>query len=309
MTCYHPNDAYVSGYRESNGSKIIRFGKPQKPGQLTLQLPCGQCIGCRLDYSQMWAVRAMHEASLHEQSCMVTLTYDDEYLPHYGSLCPPHFTKFAKKLRYHFGPFRYLMAGEYGDSVGSRPHYHALLFGYRPDDLDLWFENEGVPTYLSQVLQQIWGMGFITVSDLTLESAAYVARYALKKVKLSKKSPGELHAHYERICPITGEIRQVQPEYSRMSNRPGIARDWYTKFNSDIFPYDTTIYKGRKIKTPRYYENLYRSTDEFAFQRLKEERRAKAIKHAENNTPERLRVRETVKRASMRNIQRRYENS
>ena len=257
----------------------------------------------------MWAVRAMHEAQLHDESCMVTLTYDEENLPHFGSLCPPHFTKFIKRLRHHVGQVRYLMAGEYGDSVGKRPHYHALIFGWNPADRNLWFENEGIPTYTSELLQSIWQMGFTTVSDLTLESAAYVARYALKKVKLSQKSPGELHGHYERICQITGEIRQVQPEYSRMSNRPGIASDWYTRFNSDIFPYDTTIYKGRKIKTPRYYENLYRSTDEFGFQKLKETRKARALEHADNNTPERLRVRETVKRASMRNLNRSYENS
>jgi hypothetical protein len=30
-----------------------------------LKIPCGQCIGCRLEYSRQWAMRCHHEASLH----------------------------------------------------------------------------------------------------------------------------------------------------------------------------------------------------------------------------------------------------
>ncbi|AXL15276.1 replication initiator protein [Microviridae sp.] len=307
MTCYYPNEAFVQGFRAS-GTKIIKFGLPDAPNKQTLKLPCGQCYGCRLDYSQMWAVRSMHEAQLTEDNnCMVTLTYDENHLPLDGSLNPPDVQKFLKRLRKrHTGQtIRFLAAGEYGPSVGQRPHYHILLFGYRPNDLDLFFENEGIPTYTSESLQRVWNMGFTTVSDLTIETAAYVARYVLKKVNASKASPGDkYHAHYERVCQITGEVRQRHPEFARMSNRPGLARDWYAQYHSDIFPHDTTWFKSKKIKTPRYYENLLRSTDPSTFEDIKQRRLDRAIKFTANNTPERLRVREKVKIASMSNFTR-----
>lgn len=301
MTCYYPNTAHVSGYRET-GTKIIKFGLPKKSDQEPLLLPCGQCIGCRLDYSMMWAARCMHEAQLHEDSCFITLTYDDENLPYDGSLIPNHTRQFIKRLRRAVGPLRYLLCGEYGDQLG-RPHYHALIFGKDFPDREHFYETEGIFTDTSELLSSVWNKGFCTVADLTIESAAYVARYNLKKVNGERK-----YAHYERVCQITGEVRQLHPEYCRMSLKPGIARDWYAKFNSDIFPYDQTIYKGKNIKTPRYYENLLRSADPGLFDQVKERRKENAQKHSANNTPARLRVREKVKLASMANINRKLHN-
>lgn len=293
MTCYYPNNAHVSGTRET-GTKIIRFGLPKKATQEPLLLPCGQCIGCRLDRSQMWAVRAMHEAQQHENNCFVTLTYNDENLPHDGSLIPHHPIQFIKRLRRQLGPVRYLLCGEYGPSVGQRPHYHALLFGQDFHDRYLFNENEGILTYTSELLDSIWGKGFATVADLTIETAAYVARYTLEKINASQLSEDKYHAHYQKVCQTTGEIRQIHPEFGRMSLKPGIAKDWFDQYHSDVFPHDTTIYKGKNVKTPRYYENLLRSRDPATFEEIKAERRRRAHVHADNNTPARLRVREKI---------------
>ena len=184
------------------------------------------------------------------------------------------------------------MCGEYGEHPRTgkicRPHYHALLFGYDPHDREHFDENEGIITYTSEYLASIWGRGYITVGDLTIESAAYVARYSLKKITTSQTSEDKYHAHYETICQTTGEIRQAEPEYSNMPRRPGIASDWYAQYHSDIFPHDTTIYKGKNIKTPRYYENLLRSSDLSAFETLKANRKKQALLHAKDNTPARL---------------------
>ena len=237
---------------------------------------------------------------MHDDCQFITLTYNDEHLPYDGSLTKPHFQKFMKRYRKNVStPIRYFMAGEYGPSVGARPHYHACIFGHDFSDKEIFSECEGIYTYYSPALEELWGMGFATTSELTLESAAYVARYCLKKVNGEQKD-----AHYERVCPITGEIRQVEPEYATMSRKPGLALDWYKKYHTDIFPYDTTIYKGKRIKTPRYYENLLRSTDEPLFDQIKATRKANALAHADDNTPARLLVKETVKLASLHNINR-----
>ena len=51
-----------------------------------LTLPCGQCVNCRLNRSQEWAIRCVHEASLHSQNSFITLTYNNDNLPANGSL-------------------------------------------------------------------------------------------------------------------------------------------------------------------------------------------------------------------------------
>jgi len=304
MTCYYPNTAYVTGTR-STGTKIIAFGLPKSGDQESFLLPCGQCHGCRLDRSIMWAARCMHEAQLHDDNQFITLTYDQEPLD--GSLNPPDFTKFMKRYRKSLGSdkIRFFHGAEYGDKL-KRPHHHAIIFGHRFQDLEAFRECEGIITYYSPALEKLWGHGYCTVSDVTLASAAYVARYCMKKVTTAKNSEDKHYAHYETISPITGEIRQILPEYATMSRRPGIAKDWYDKYHSDIFPHDTCIVHGKTVKTPRYYENLLRSTDVSAFEELKEKRLQKALlpENQYNNTPARLRVREKVKLASMANINR-----
>lgn len=306
MTCYYPNTAYVAGTR-STGSKIIHFGLPKKSDQESFLLPCGQCTGCRLDRSIMWAARCMHEIQMHDDSQFITLTYENE--PMHGSLNPPDFVKFMKRYRKFLGEtkIRFFHGAEYGDQL-HRPHHHAIIFGHIFDDLEPFRECEGIITYYSPTLEKLWGHGFCTVGEATFQSAAYVARYCMKKVSTGKNSQDKHYAHYEKVCSTTGETRQILPEYATMSRRPGIGSEWYSKFHPDIFPHDTCIVKGKQVKTPRYYENLYRSTDVSAFEELKERRKQAAIAHLDNNTPERLRVREKVKLASMANLNRNLHN-
>ena len=100
-------------------------------------LPCGQCYACRLNKSRDWATRCVLEAKMHDKNCFITLTYNDDNLPQDLSLHKEDFVKFMKRLRKNTGEkIRFYMAGEYG-SLYQRPHYHACLFGYRPDDLQL----------------------------------------------------------------------------------------------------------------------------------------------------------------------------
>ena len=303
MPCYHPLTAYESNTLKANGRKLVKFKKPDDLHKhKKIQLPCSQCIGCRLDRSITWAARCMHEAQMHEESAFITLTYAE--LPQYGSLTPPHFVKFMKRYRNSIRPrkIRFFHGAEYGDNLG-RPHHHACIFGHDFSDKEIFSECEGIYTYYSPTLENLWGHGFCTTTELTLQSAAYVARYCLKKI--NGKNQNE---HYQTTDPYTGEIQIKIPEYATMSRKPGIGRDWYEKFNSDIFPHDTTIYKGKNIKTPRYYENLLRSTDEIAYTLLKETRKHNAQKHAADNTPARLLVREKVKIYSMKDLQRKLHN-
>ena len=82
MACYHPITAYRSkaGRDPKTGKWPVVFNISQGYADMPITLPCQQCIGCRLERSRQWAIRCMHEASLYDKNCFLTLTYSDDYL-------------------------------------------------------------------------------------------------------------------------------------------------------------------------------------------------------------------------------------
>lgn len=255
----------------------------------------------------------MHEASLYEDNSFITLTFDTEYLPYDGSLNKRDFQKFMKRLRktevgktavwnekkqQNEYPIRYYHCGEYGEE-NSRPHYHACLFNYDFDDKILWKQKHGVKLYVSEKLSKLWPFGFSTIGNVTFESAAYVARYVMKKVT------GDLAAeHYESCHEQTGEICKIEPEYTTMSRRPGIGKGWFDKYKTETYSSDSIIVNSKEVKPPKYYDNLYEIENEKKFEIIKKQRKQKALKYVDNNTPERLAVREKVKKAQLRKLKR-----
>ena len=115
---------------------------------------------------------------------------------------------------------RYYMCGEYGEQL-SRPHYHACLFGFDFPDKVFYSCVNGNDLFTSDILSERWGHGFCSIGAMTFDTAAYVARYILKK-HLGDDSD----SHYMRVCPVTGECFFVEPEYTTMSRRPGLGRDF-----------------------------------------------------------------------------------
>jgi len=176
MQCHYP----IPAYRLPSGSVVFH----DKGDGAPFEVPCGKCLGCRLSRSREWALRCVHEASLHEQNCFVTLTYSPENLPSDAGLHHPHFQKFMKRLRkkYSGRDIRYYMCGEYGERT-NRPHYHALLFGLDfPDWEYVSTSDSGHEVFTSKTLEKIWGLGFVTIGTVTFESAAYCAPYIMKKL-------------------------------------------------------------------------------------------------------------------------------
>lgn len=288
MACYYP----IPAYRMFDGSVSFK-----KRGDIVsdLQLPCGQCIGCRLERSRQWAVRCMHEASLHEQNCFITLTYDDEFLPVDGGLRVRDFQLFMKRLRKHFFSqrVRFFHCGEYGD-LNRRPHYHAILFGVDFDD-KIAANDCLSPLYISPVLRQLWPYGMSTVGAVSFESAAYVARYSLKKI-----TGPNAELHYQRVIPETGEIVQISPEYVTMSRRPGIGRGWIDKFHSDVYPSDEVIINGHSSRPPRFYDNFLDVHNGLLLDDIKFKREQNAALFSADSEPDRLAVRAEVVRAKSR---------
>lgn len=279
------------------------FDRQESNGQ-EMTVPCGQCIGCRLDKSLDWATRMVHESKLHDENCFATFTYDEDNLPTDGSLVPHHFQDFMKRLRKRLQPqkVRYFHCGEYGDDY-HRPHYHGALFGFRPDDLELFGYSNMEPIYTSAFLDSVWTHGKVVLGELTFESAAYIARYTTKKVNGDQKDAG----HYIRSCPITGETTEVLPEYATMSRRPGIGGDHYERYSADIFPSDEVVINGHVRRPPRYYANLYRDANQEGFACVRQRRKEFYASHRDDCTYERLVAREKVKEAQFAQLRRGYE--
>lgn len=262
MPCYHP----LSAWRDPVSGLVEFFDRGRGN---RLDLPCGRCIGCRLDRSRHWATRIMLESQMHTVSCFVTLTYDDDHLPYPPSLDHSEFQRFMKRLRKRFGAVRYYMCGEYGDH-NMRPHYHACFFGLDFPDKVLWsVAPSGNNLYRSPSLEALWPLGFSSVAELSFESAAYVARYVLKKVT------GDLaEDHYSFVDADTGEVFARVPEYAHMSTHPGIASSWFDKYSGDVYSdaRDFVVVNGRTCKPPRYFDKLLKRVDPKLYEYVKSDR-------------------------------------
>ncbi len=296
MPCYHP----ISAFQCTDGS-IVFYESKRHDVSRSLQLPCGQCVGCRLERSRQWAIRCMHEAQMHTQNCFITLTYDDAHLPSDRSLHYRDFQLFIKRLRkrYPGRRIRYYMAGEYGENFG-RPHWHACIFGLDFDDKKLWKRTAANSVlYRSKDLELLWPFGYSSIGDVTFESAAYVARYIMKKV--TGKNAAE---HYQEIDPDTGEITNRTPEFTKMSLKPGIGYEWYKQYTSDVYPHDYVVVRGKKVKPPKYYDKKYKIDNPYEFDELLYIREKSSKLNYADNTPERLLVKEQVAKAKLQKLKR-----
>lgn len=284
---------------------------------MEVQLPCGQCIGCRLERSRQWAVRCVHEASLYEENSFITFTYDEEHIPHDGSLNRKHLQDFWKRLRRRlaykaYNPetgrrrvvyplIRYFACGEYGDRY-SRPHYHACVFNYRPGDGEIHTVRDGIPLYRSDFLDDVWGHGYTSFGDVTFESAAYVARYAVKKLNGDQASDA-----YSYFNVANGEVYELEPEYGAMSLRPGIGYDWIKTYEKQTYDWDSVVVRGVEQLPPRYYDDVHTVTAARSMADVKSARLRRAERRRHDSSTERLCAREQVKLAQVHQLRRGIE--
>jgi len=244
--CIHPITAWRDrkGQRPDGRWPIVFDQEEGHPGE-KLQLPCGQCIECRLARSRMWAVRCVHEAQMHEENVFITLTYSPEELKKYcpnGSLNKREFVLFMKRLRFKLpgqdiGVF---VTGEYGEQK-KRPHWHAIIFNWHPPDAVYKYSNErGDKIYSSKTLQDLWGLGVTELGSVTFESAGYCARYAAKKLVHGHDQKHDFHPISKKSC-------------KHAIGKKFLEKNWQDIFNAGFVLVEK---KDEIIKStiPRYYE-------------------------------------------------------
>lgn len=274
-----PCEAPIRAYQRTAGGPLC-FTPPNTGKEAStwkaLDIPCGHCILCRQEHARQWAVRIVHEAQQWPHSCFITLTYDNDNLPKYGSLNYHDLQKFWKRLRKAHGPMRYFAVGEYGDET-QRPHYHACVFGHAFTKDRQMIRDFPSLLWTNPVLQGAWGLGHVSVGALTFETAQYTASYVLKKLASKQQ--------YVRVDQDTGELlRLVQPRAFMSKN---IGRDWWITYGKHTTAHDLVVINGKKQKPPKAYDRWLGEVDQQKLEEIKKRRKEKAPEE----TPEQRRAR------------------
>lgn len=317
MPCYSPLEGYKDP--ETGGFQYRRENTKEK-----MTVPCGGCIGCRLDRARHWTARLIHESHCHPKNTFITLTYDNLNLPENGSLDLEHLQKFMKRMRrarevrkgrkvLHREKIKYYAVGEYGYICPhgidismvphelcnhGRPHYHIALFNCAFDVL-LKYEDasDQRPKYFSPELKELWPYGNNDVTELNPTTAMYAAGYITKKV-----TGKNAEDHYRRIGPH-GEICPIKPEFNVMSR--GLGKEWFEKYHADCYPSDQVPIPSAanprvENKPPRYYDNLLEKSDPELLDLIKRKRAKRATERPEEHTRSCLHDRYKVKMANVK---------
>jgi hypothetical protein len=215
-------------------------GRPTLHAEGELKLPCGKCHICISKRALEWSTRARHEISEHTENSFITLTYSDENLPSHF-IIKSDFQKFIKRLRKKTNKkIRYMVSYEYG-SLNYRPHFHAILFGYTPPNMEYLFKtSSGAKLYKSPELEKLWKHGFHSVGEANEKTAYYIASYALKGQEK------------ELVHPETGEECTLRDSMN-VSVRPAIGKEFFLK------NYNQLVDSGSIL--PRYYRKLLEKVD------------------------------------------------
>lgn len=185
--------------RGENGRQIIKSANLRQ--KLKNQPPfynCGYCPECLGKRASHWALRAVYQAKESKDCCMITLTYDTFKYDKNGNIIGENLNLrnvdkrdcqlFMKRLREYFkrkknvDNIKYLLSAEYGKRTG-RPHYHALLFGVKFDDLIFHKKSKrGNKIYRSPTLEKLWKNGICTVDSCNMSAAIakYCTKYTMK---------------------------------------------------------------------------------------------------------------------------------
>lgn len=280
MPCIGPLKAFYP--KPGSNDRRLVFKQNGDHSGIGVDVPCGQCIECRLDHARQMAIRLVKESACHERSSFLTFTYDNEHLPYGGSLVIRDAQLFHKRLhnrllRERGYGIRFYYSGEYGETYG-RPHYHSIIFGFDFPDKQFYKENDrGEPIFVSEFCRELWPYGRNGIGNVTFESCAYTAGYVTNKVSKGhdESSRAKFEAKYGRY-DADGNFYLLEPEFARMSRRPGIGRPWFEKYKGETYRDDGLVVSGKFVRPPRYFDTLYDDVDSARLAELKKVRRSAA---------------------------------
>ena len=286
MSCFHPFKIFYTGHKTENGKKegVIAFTDddiefyPLEQAEKRLghkiepvkgfikidpnttrrylikydEIPCGICLGCRLDKAGDWANRLLMEIKTQPvNNWFLTVTYDEEHYP--ISLSKRDIQLFLKRMRKKQS-FRYFIAGEYGTKT-FRPHYHMILLSYEIGETKQWDKQQ-----LEMLdLEKTWGKGRILGTEANAATIAYTTAYTTKKAyNIEKEWPNML-----------------EKPFILMSRKPGLGYK-YLETRLDTISEEGKIYVNGARKLPRYAKKLIEKQNPELLERINEASRKTA---------------------------------
>lgn len=242
MRCIRPIKA---GYGVTGD--IVYSSKKMTKELASFEFECRKCLPCRLNNAREKAIRCLHESRMHPDSIFLTLTYNEQSLKS-DRLQIHDIQQFMDTLRQNVVrgikdkdlkeklKISCMYTGEYGDK-NKRPHWHVILFNYRPADSKyLRTTDRGERVFTSDLLTKLWGKGNIEFGSVTIDSANYVARYAAKKLVHGRDAEHDYH-------PV-----------HKTSSKNAIGKRWIEKHWKRTFSLGfINLPNGSKAKIPRYY--------------------------------------------------------
>lgn len=225
------------------------YQKYQKYGNVQsymdgIKIPCGNCLGCRLDKLALWSARCNYE-QIKGSNAFLTFTYDDFHLPYNdGSLFPTlrqeDLHKFIDNIRHKIRAlpvlpehcrkdFSFFASGEYGD-IFQRPHYHVLFFGLDFLECRKFFESS-------------WKKGMVKCLPLMRGGVRYVVDYFTKNLVT-----GEL-------AEQKYDLRGLERPFKSVSR--GLGSELFFAHRDEIRNGKDLKIGSRIVPVPLYYKNLY----------------------------------------------------
>lgn len=276
------------------------------------QVPCGQCIECRLQYTREWATRAMleKEYGYHEifdedgipldkghkypeNTCwFLTLTYADEYLPahicvndetgeiHKGfSVEPDHMKIFWKRIRskkkWKNRTIKYINCMEYGSQT-HRPHGHAIVFNL-PLDITrfkkMGINKWGDPYWTTDELDDCW------YDEVTEHPRGHITIGRVTWKSASYVARYNLKKLLNRDNDLWYHLQGINPEYVSMSNNVGLEylkENWDKVTATDSVPIINPK-SGELAKAPKRFMRIIEEIDNDMYRSIKKERRKAGI--------------------------------
>lgn len=239
MKCADPVLCYI----DSKGKRLFRnFSLARKTLRTILNLPhqvfdCGKCLSCRKKKAYELACRCVLHASLYEQNCFLTLTYDEKKENYHNEIQYSDIQKFKKRLRQSVKRslgvrIEIFNVHEYGKR--GKKHWHLIVFGYDFRDKTLYTIHNQHSLYTSSELSTLWPFGFCTIGSVTEASAMYQTQYMEKDFK-------------------NGNVNSTKKS---KSNHSGIGRPYFEKHYRQILTLGYVPIGGARLPVPRYFEKL-----------------------------------------------------
>lgn len=199
---------------------------------------CWKCIICKKKKARELANRCVLGASMHQQNCFLTLTYDEKQTGYHNTFEYPDIQKFKKRMRSyvtreHNGrKIEIFNVHEYGKN--GKKHWHLIVFGYQFPDRESYKNTPSGPLSISKILTRLWPHGNHSIGNVSEASAMYQAQYLEKDIK-------------------NGHAGSTKSSHSKHS---GIGKTFFFKNYKQILRLGFIPFGTQKMPIPRYFQRL-----------------------------------------------------